>query len=143
METRKALSDDEITPVGADPFIKWDERDYELVRAALDNRKQLNGPLVGDYVIFADGVMRRVSYIWPESVQTSDGGSYYLSGDGHMSMSGNLYTSVPLETLTDTGTTRPAYAWIFHHGWAQASNGVHFTIPVRVYNCSLPSTETH
>jgi hypothetical protein len=118
-----------------------DERDRQIIWERRHSIELIEGPRVGDYVDFADGTRRRVSYIWTDehdnafSVQTSDGGSYYL-GNGYVSMSGGLYTGVKPETLTLTEETAPGSAWIFHHDWHTADNGVGITIPFRVYRCS-------
>lgn len=98
------------------------------------------GPRTGDYVVFADDVVRRISHCWDGRVQTSDDGSWYFTG-AHMSFSGGLYPPVPLSTLVDTGRQRPAWAWMFHHGIAKAGNGVDFKVMVRVYTCTLRSDE--
>jgi hypothetical protein len=98
-------------------------------------------PRVGDYVDFADGVSRRVSHVWDwgtPSVQTSDGGSFYL-GDEGCSFSGGLYPGVYTDTLTLTGETREGSVWFFHHNYATAHNGVETTMPFAVYRCSLPA----
>ncbi|WP_028924217.1 hypothetical protein [Pseudonocardia acaciae] len=117
---------------------KLDARDQVIVatrRALFDARC---GPRVGDYVVFTDEVVRRISYIWndPHEAQTSDGGSFHLTESGHLSFSGSLYRSVPLHTLTATGAVVDGGAWIFHHDWWTAHNGVNFQIPMRVFTCS-------
>ncbi|HVX32578.1 MAG TPA: hypothetical protein VHA80_05495 [Solirubrobacterales bacterium] len=120
-----------------------DDRDRAIVderMALLDAR---TGPRVGDFVVFADGTERRISYAWPAgdrwpaSMQTSDGGRFYLGPSG-ASFSGSLHPGVSEETLTDTGETREGDAWIFHHDAHRAHNGVEFKAPFRVYRCSLP-----
>jgi hypothetical protein len=82
----------------------------------------------------ADGAIRRISYVWPDGCQTSDGGSWYL-GSTYMSFSGSLYSPIAPELLTDSGETQLARAWFFHHDWAQAHNGVDVYVNVRVYHC--------
>ena len=124
-----------------------DERDEAILAQRVAALDAVEGPRVGDFVRFADGVERRISYIWPEawddettsSVQTSDGGSYYL-GDGYVSMSGSLYTGVHGRTLTLTDEQREGSVWFFHHNQHVAHNGVDVMIPFRVFTCSLPST---
>lgn len=122
---------------------KFDERDAGIVQERMATLNMIEGPRVGDHVDFADGTHRRISYIWPGedgeagSVQTSDGGSYYL-GHGYVSMSGSLFTGVKPETLTPTGT-RPGAVWIFHHDFVTAHNGVHTRMPFRVYTCTEPA----
>lgn len=126
-----------------------DDRDRQILaeRGAALMKNPIN---VGDFVTFADGVTRRVSYIWrdehdqhlPNGVQTSAGGSYYLGGDAewaYVSMSGSLYSGVPFESLTDTGDTFDGDVWIFHHDYRTAHNGVHGTVKFRVWRCSLPA----
>jgi hypothetical protein len=118
----------------------FDERDAIILA-----RKQIAfdtsvGPRSGDVVEFANGIVRRVSHIWPDEadpdLQTSDGGSWYL-GDGYMSFSGTLHRSVRASTLTDTGETREMPAWFFHHDFHQAHSGVEVMVRVRVYRCNV------
>jgi len=118
----------------------FDERDEAIRqrRIALLNRRE--GPRCGDYVEFADGVVRRVSHVWcfePDGyVQTSTDGSFYL-GDGHVSFSGALFPGVSSDTLTKTEQTRPGHVWFFHHDYPMAFNGVNTKIDFRVYTCSM------
>ncbi len=106
--------------------------------AALDERI---GPRVGDYIEFADGVVRRISHHWRDDagwdggLQTSDGGSFYL-GAGYCNFSGSLHPCVNAATLTLTRKRRPGRVWFFHHDCAEAHNGVETTIDFRVYHCS-------
>ena len=109
-----------------------DQQDLDILAARLVALDKVLGPRVGDYVEFEPGVVRRISYLWPDSVQTSDGGSYYL-GDGYVSMSGSLHPGVPRENLVRTKRTRPGNVWFFHHNFPQADGGVQTSIPFRVY----------
>lgn len=118
----------------------FDDQDAAILTERVAAFDAVTGPRVGDYVVFADGIQRRISYIWGDgqetsSVQTSDGGSYYL-GNGYVSMSGSLYSGVKPETLTDTGETKHGGVWFFHHDYATAHNGVETTMPFRVFACS-------
>jgi hypothetical protein len=115
-----------------------DPRDLDIRakrQAALDAK---DGLRVGDWVEFSDQVVRRISHIWPDGVQTSDSGSFYL-GEGFVSMSGSLYSMVPKSSLTKTDQTRDGSVWFFHHDYATAHNGVQTSILFRVYTCSLPA----
>lgn len=109
-----------------------DQRDQDILTHRIAAFNAVEGPHVGDYVAFADGVTRRISHIWPDGVQTSDDGSFYL-GEGYMSFSGSLYVSVPTETLTLTDETCEAGAWFFHHNHHTAHNGINVIVPVRVW----------
>lgn len=112
-------------------FAELDERDLEITAARMGAFLEDRSPKVGDYVKFADGVERRISYVWrfedtepgEYSVQTSDGGSFYL-GDGYCTFSGSLHTGVPASTLTLTGTVRRGSCWFFHHDHHCRDNGV-------------------
>ena len=120
-----------------------DERDVTIIQACEFKFNEDKGLRQGDYVIFADDVVRRISYIWPESagvpkgIQTSDINSSYYLGDGYVSMgNGSLYPPVSSKTLTLTDQTRYGPVWIFHHGYRAAHNGVSSIIRFRVYSCS-------
>jgi hypothetical protein len=118
-----------------------DERDAEIISARLAAMDAREGPRVGDFVRFACGTLRRISHDWGDGVQTSDAGSFYL-GDYGCSFSGALFGTVPTDSLTlahlDSGwspETRAGAVWVFHHDHHCAHNGVHASIPFRVYVC--------
>lgn len=122
---------------------QFDERDEELCRRNMEEYDKLPGPRVGDWVIFADGIERRISYIWkfddePKvyGIQTSQEGYGFHLGFGYISFSGSLFNSVDGNTLTRTYQKRNGRIWMFHHGFAMAHNGVETTVPFRVYCCS-------
>jgi hypothetical protein len=118
--------------------IVMDERDKAYVDEAIGKRANNIGPMVGDYVIFSDGIRRRIAQHWPDGVQTADDGSFHLLPTGTMSFSGSLYGSIPFDVLTDSGETELAWAWVFHHNQREANNGVDFQVPVRVWHASIP-----
>lgn len=120
-----------------------DERDAAIYRERFHALYRAPGPRVGDFVDFADGVTRRISFITPpewlpecDSVQTSDDGSFYL-GHGYASFSGALYPGVPHGSLEYTTEHRRGPAWFFHHDHHRASNGVDVDLDWRVFRCSL------
>lgn len=96
----------------------------------------LEGPRVGDFVVFACGTVHRFSYKWDDGIQTSREGSWYL-GNGYVSFSGGLQPSVKFDTLTLTEEKRDGRFWFFHHDFAEAHRGVDCTIPCQVWRCSL------
>lgn len=122
-----------------------DEADKGILADRISKLDAVLGLRCGDFVRFADGVERRISHIWrdedgdPFSVQTSDGGSFYL-GAGYVSMSGSLYTGVKPETLTLTDETREGSVWFFHHDRHFAHNGVDAVVTFRLYECALVAT---
>lgn len=102
-------------------------------------------PANGDFVVFADGVTRRISHAHGDGyIQTSDltgtiqSGSFYL-GEGYMSFSGGLHPGIPQSTLTLTDELRIGRAWFFHHGEVRAHNGVDVTLRCFVWKCDLPA----
>jgi hypothetical protein len=121
-----------------------DERDEKILRERVQLLGRSNGtPREGDYVRFADGVERRVSFVTPpewlpeiDSVQTSDGGSFYL-GDGYVSFSGGLHPGIPRASLHPTGEQRQGGVWFFHHDHWRAGNGVGAIVDFDVYECEL------
>lgn len=111
-----------------------DAQDQELVAAAVLLRDQQPGPRMGDYVLFATGQLERFSHDWGTTIQTSPGGSFYLSKSGIGSLScGGLNPGTPTHALEPTTAILPGRFWTFHHGIAGAHRGVDFDIPCRVF----------
>jgi hypothetical protein len=119
-----------------------DTRDLTILSQRAGAYAAQSGPRIGDYVDFADGVTRQISHIWDllpvPSIQTSDGGSFYL-GDGYCSFSGGLHPGIPADTLNLTEETREGQVWFFHHNYTTAHNGIDVVIPFCVYRCTLTS----
>jgi len=92
----------------------------------------VSGQRVGDFAILRDGRTMRFSHHWGDSIQVSEGGSFYFGGE-YMSFSGGLEPAIPVEQFQDTGETRKGSAWFFHHNQARAHNGVDVQVPCRVY----------
>jgi flavin-dependent dehydrogenase len=122
-----------------------DERDEQHIARSVEAlnkaRQESDEPLDGDFVVFADGVRRRVSEVLPGGygVQTSNAGSWYLSELGVSFTNGSLYLPVPKESLTLTDETCDGQVWFFHHNYTDAGNGVNTAISFRVYRCSEPA----
>lgn len=126
--------------VSLDP--RFDARDLEILRESMALYDLLEGPRVGDFVVFKDGVVRRVSYVWrwPDAVhyvQTSQPGTAPYLGEGYASFSGSLYQSVPADSLSLAEEKREGLVWFFHHGFPEAHMGVTCVASFRVYRCSL------
>lgn len=118
-----------------------DERDLTMLAERMEALDRIEGPRVGDFVRFADGVERRISHHWTDGegwdggIQTSDGGSWYL-GNGYVSMSGSLYGCIPTDSLKLTDERKRGSVWIFHHDFAGAGRGVDLDAEFRVYVCA-------
>ena len=125
-----------------------DKIDSKILKArqAAFLRRRRREPKQGDFVRFADGVLRRIAHVWTDSngdvvsVQTSysNDSSFYL-GLGYMEFSGSLYPGVPPETLKRTKERMPGSCWFFHHDFARAHNGVYVKVDCPVWECSLSS----
>ena len=126
-----------------------DQADEAILAERIALLDTVTEPRNGDYVIFADDKVRRISHVWQwdaddnepafYGLQTSDSGSWHL-GKGGCSFSGGLHPSVPRDTLTLTDEKREGSCWFFHHDIRQAEHGVTVNVPFRVYRCSTPST---
>jgi len=110
-----------------------DERDHQNAKERFALWDNDPAPRVGDYVITPGGSYDRIAYIWPGSLQTSNGGSFHISKDGHVSMSGGLDPGFPREQFHLTDEKKPGYFWFFHHDDACANGGVGVEAFCRVY----------
>jgi hypothetical protein len=120
--------------------------EFDAVDAEILNKRELafnkvSGPRVGDFLRTPEGFLR-FTHDWGDSIQTTvrpshpchGDESFYLS-DGCASFSGSLDSAIPKEQLRDTDEKQDGSFWFFHHDFAQAHNGVHFTIACRVFEC--------
>lgn len=100
-----------------------------------DSRKRkydmIKGARVGDYLQYKD-VLVRFSYDHGESLQTSEGGSFYL-GKGYLSYSGGLNSGIDRDKLEDTGVTKKGVVWFFDKDIWGAGRGVNFEMEFRVF----------
>lgn len=117
--------------------------DQDMVTAWVDLFDHRPEPRVGDFLDFADGQSRRIAHIWRlesgiavQPDYAKYGASFYF-GLGYCSFSGGLLPSIPAASLTLTDERRLGRVWTFHHNHATAHNGVYFSIPFRVYTCTL------
>ena len=114
-----------------------DQRDQVIVAATLAARNNIDGPRLGDFVIFPTGQLERFSNDCGTGLQTSPSGSFYLGPSGYGSFSGGLNPVTPRVALElmQTASVHGSF-WFFHHGIAGAGRGVEFEAPCRVYKTS-------
>ncbi|WP_313315493.1 hypothetical protein [Pulveribacter sp.] len=118
-----------------------DAKDQALLAGAVAARDLQPGPRIGDYVLFATGQLERFSHDWDDALQTSPGGSFYLSSLGEGSLScGALNPPTPKSRLQLSEASLPGAFWFFHHGLAGAGRGMHFEIACRVFKTDAPYT---
>lgn len=118
-----------------------DEKDLELLADRIKARDKRQGPRVGDFVQLTDGTERRFTHDWGSDIQTTVGpshpcdgdASFYLGNNGGADFSGSLDRAIPKSQLTDTGETKSARFWFFHHDYMTAHNGVSVVAPCRVF----------
>jgi hypothetical protein len=125
----------------------FDDRDQGILAARMASYDTIQGPRVGDFIRFTDGVLVRVSHVWEDGkVQTTDGrfGARFYLGDvsdrgAYISFSGGLDEGVWKNTLTQTEETMEGSVWFFHHGFTGGGRGVDTKATFRVFACSLAS----
>jgi len=110
---------------------KGDDRDQQILAERLAAYNAREGVKVGEYLRYKDTFLR-FSHDWGDSIQTSQGGSYYL-GDGYMSMSGSLNHGVDKSDLALTPERKGGSCWFFHHDYRTAGGGVNFQVEHRVW----------
>ena len=128
----RARSDARVVP---------DERDELILAERVAARAKHEGPQVGDFLLFSDGVYHRFSYNHGErglQVSGCHEGSYYL-GKGYASYSGGLYPIVPREAIRPSDHTRKGLFWFFHHDYMTAGGGVTVEVDCRVFVTDLTS----
>jgi len=121
--------------------LELDSEDRRILakRTALFNRQK--GPRVGDFIVFADEVTRRIARVEPEngspdrSVYLSDA-YFYLSEKEGVLHNTRLHRPVQIRHMELTDKRRTGSAWTFHHGISTEHNGVNVEIRFRVYRCS-------
>lgn len=95
---------------------------------------------VGDFVLFSDGVLRRVAHLYSTVVQTCDLGDFYLDIDV-VRMSGSLSPGITRDTLTPTRLSQLGVIAFHHHDQRATGTLIRTQVPFRVYQCSEPSED--
>lgn len=114
------------------------EKDKEILRRRAERFDARRGPKVGEWILFTDGVMERISYRWPGGFQTSDGGRFYLDDD-YARYSGSLNETVPSKHIHPTDEMKRARFWFFHDDWWGADRGIDVSFPARVWEADVAS----
>lgn len=119
------------------PINKDDELDMKLLKQRIENRRKLQGPRVGDFLIRHNGDLTRFTYDWDDKIQTASmtirDWSFYFDKTGFMDYSGALDDGISKKSFTDTGKRKFGPAWFFHHDEVRAHNGITVMVPCRVY----------
>jgi hypothetical protein len=113
-----------------------DTIDEAIISTRLATRERIKGPRVGDMVQFKHGETLYISHLWPDDVQTSVAGSFYLKPNGEMAFSGQLNHGIPRLGLTRALSPAEVTCWFFHHDQMRADNGLQVTVAVRMFATS-------
>ena len=110
---------------------EFDDFNKGIVSERQKARRNLDGFLMGDYILRPDGLKARISHVWDDGVQTTkfsecgNAGSFHLNRSGDMSYSGGLEPTLKATHLKHVNnSSTPANCWIFHHGQSGAHRGV-------------------
>lgn len=123
----------------------FDEKDAAILAKREAEMLAYEGPRIGHFVRFPNGMLCRMSHIHRYSnsdevdIQTSRGGSFYLGENGFVDFSGGLNSSVPIKCFTKTTENMLGSVWFFHHGHVTAHNSVQAKANFPVWECdTLP-----
>ena len=118
-----------------------DSQDQKMLAVACAEREKIEGPRLGDFVLFPSGQLERFSHELAGGMQTSPGGAFFLGTCGQGSLScGGSNPPTPMEQLELTRASLPGSFWFFHHGVCGSGRGVYFDIPCRVFTTTAPYT---
>jgi len=109
-----------------------EEINAEILRERMEIYNKKESARVGDFLKLPNGDYHRFSYNWGDQLQTSSGGSYYLSV-GSISMGGSLDSGVKRDDLIQLDEMREGEVWFFSRNEARAHNGVYFKTHFRVF----------
>ena len=123
-----------------------DEQDRAILAKRERLRDRRTGPRGGDFVIFEDGSLRRISHAgiirqWrgkdtplARLSWTRHENEYYLDRDGRVEVSGGNAEHLLISSLVDSGETRPGVVWFVHHDLhPMTGQGIRTAIPCRVF----------
>ncbi|MHC3436454.1 MULTISPECIES: hypothetical protein [Delftia] len=113
--------------------LEMGKHDQERLAQIQANRERIEGPRIGDFVVFSTGQIERFSHAWDDCLQTSPSGSFFLHASGSGEFSGALNPHTPRQSLELTRATLPGTFWFFRDGRAQPGGRVDFSIPCRVF----------
>ena len=114
-----------------------DTIDQSILEKRIAKRRNLVGPLVGDFVRLTNGDMRRFTHDWGDDIQITIAencdSSFHLSNDGSSDFSGSLDSAILKIQIKSTDEFKDGSFWFFSHCEVKAHNGVHVMVPCRVY----------
>jgi len=124
--------------IDADHGVRVSAKDHAILSDRVAAYDRYQGPRVGDFIRFSDGIVHQFSHDWDDSIQTTKGGSFYL-GTHYLSFSGALEPAISKEKLSLTPEMALGRVWFFHHDYRQAHSAVYASVPFRVYTTTMPS----
>lgn len=115
------------------------------VTTSPDTPERRSTPRPGDLIEFADNLRHypvshrlcRIDHVDGDAVSVVNGmGSAFLDRDGHVSISGGPFFSLPLSTLRPTERLEVSWMWNWGHNSPGANQGVHYEIERPVFRAT-------
>lgn len=108
--------------------------DARILADRITAREKIEGPRIGDFV-WKQGTLKveRFSHDWGDTIQSSEGGSFYLGSEGYASFSGSLNDAIPKKSLELMAHEENGSFWFFHEGLPGGNRGVPCYAKCRVY----------
>ena len=103
----------------------------DILKERMAAFNKLKKAKVGEYLKYK-GSYVRFSHDWGRSLQTTQGGSFYL-GKGYMSFSGGLHHGIDRKNLELTNQKRIGSVWFFDGDYAVADGGVYYKVSLRIW----------
>jgi hypothetical protein len=129
-----------------------DQKDIEIAKEIIknynnelktgDNDKE-PGIRIGDYLKIND-TYYRISHIWDDSIQFSEGGSFSISTNGYVSYSGALFTGIQKTDIKlNENEEKEGMFWFPHHNYLCANCSINLIFNVKVYEYTGLSENVH
>jgi hypothetical protein len=102
-----------------------------ILKQRMERYNKIKGAKVGEFLKYKKWYVR-FSEDLGDSLQTSEGGSFYL-GNGYMSFSGSLNHGIDKDKIELTPERRMGSVWFFDEDIAGAGRGKYFQVKLRVF----------
>ena len=116
-------------------MINQADEDIQIFQTRERKRLINNTPLVGDAILRKDGRTTFIgTFLHGTKLQDTEGGSFYLAGESHMSYSGSFTMDViDASKLKPTKILTAVWCWIFSQDQPGGNRGVYSKINVKTW----------
>jgi hypothetical protein len=108
-------------------------KNFQIAIARQEARDSITTISQGDIIVLPDGQKVFVSHAHSDTVQTTGGGSFYISKGGQMSYSGGLDSGLKISDLIKSEDKGICSCWFFEGDWSRAHSAVYANISVTVW----------